>query len=267
MRVLLIDSCVSTGFDDYRRIPAGAVDLALFDTTCFWRDSSRIESAIDWALRSNLPMVLVRSHAKLDAVGIEYGRLGSIAFLMHRQTRRSLKELLRQTETSIRLYGLAAIPAHFAPFAGGAEYRAVSRARAASIIRSTRRIARRLKSTLVRGDAVREFQHGLYLGLAPRGELQMKDVKRAAGQLSEALSAQRLPVKHAGSFGFDFVAIEWFYDAILGRNVIRVAGADLPGPIVDRIADAIGAWWSPASPDVRSQRAARIPGTEQARAP
>ena len=263
-RVLLIDSCVSTGFDHYRHIPVADVDLVLFDTTCFWRDSSRVRRTIDWALRANLPMVLVRSHAKLDAVGIEYGRLGSIACLVHRDTRTRLKALLRQTETSIRLYGLAAIPAHFAPFAGGSAYREISRTRTASIIRSTRRIARRLKSKLARPEAVREYQHGLYLTLAPRGELQMKDVKRAAGHLSDALSGQRLPVRHAGSFGFDFVAVEWFYDAILGRNVIRVTGADLPEPIVDCIGDAIAAWWSPR-PSARPQSAERVPGPQQAR--
>ena len=32
-RVLLLDSCVSSGFDDYRRIPTCDVDLVLFDTT------------------------------------------------------------------------------------------------------------------------------------------------------------------------------------------------------------------------------------------
>lgn len=266
-RVLLLDSCVSSGFDDYRRIPTCDVDLVLFDTTCFWRDSSRIRTAIDWALQSKRPMVLVRSHAKLDSVGIEYGRLGSVAFLAHPDVwAASLRQLHRQAETSIRLYGLAAIPAHFPPFAGGAEYGEMSRARTASIIRSTRRIARRLREQLARHDAVREFRHGLYLALVPRGEREVKDVKRAAAHLGSALSAQRLPVRHAGSFGFDFIAVECFYDAIVGRNVIRVAGADLPPAVVDRIADAIAAWWLHQWPRVRPQPLERVLGAQRATA-
>jgi hypothetical protein len=265
-RVLLLDSCVSSGFGDYRRISNRDVDLVLFDTTCFWRDSSRIRIAIDWALQSKRPMILVRSHAKLDSVGIEYGRLGSVAFLAHPDVWASLGQLRRQAETSIRLYGLAAIPAHFPPFTGAAEYGEMSRTRTASIIRSTRRIARCLRSQLARRDAVREFRHGLYLALVPREELQAKDVKRAAAHLGSALSAQRLPVRHAGSFGFDFIAVECFYDAIVGRNVIRVAGADLPPAVVDRIADAIAAWWSHQWPRMRPQRVERVLGAQGATA-
>lgn len=243
-RVLLVDSCVADDFDDYRA--ATDIDVVVFDTTCFWQDSGRIRVVIRWALRAGLPVALVRSHAKLDSLGIEYGRLGSVVLAWRPQdaSQAWMKKLLRATEDSVRLYGVAAIPAHFPPFTGTAQYRACSRARTAGIIRNTRRMARQLSTRMSGHCAIRTFQHGLYFALVPGDELPIDDVKRAAASLSTALGRQKLPLKHAGSFGFDFVAVEWFFDAILRRNLLRIAGADLPATLIDRIVDSIDEWWS-----------------------
>ena len=244
-RVLLIDSCVAENFGDYR----GALeesDVVVFDTTCFWQDSARIRIVVRSVLGAGLPMALVRSHAKLDSLGIEYGRLGSVVLAWRPvDTRQAwMRRLLRATEDSVRLYGVAAIPAHFPPFTGTAQYRACSRARTATIIRNTRRMARELSLRMPGNCAIRTFQHGLYFALVPNDDPTIDDVKRAAAALSAALGHQKLPLKHAGSFGFDFVAVEWFFDPTLQRNLLRIAGADLPASLIDRIVDAIEQWWS-----------------------
>ncbi len=61
--------------------------------------------------------------------------------------------------------------------------------------------------------------------------------------MSDDLRRAGLPIRHAGSFGFDFAATEWFHDATTDRYSVRVAVPDLPTAIWDELTDAIAAWW------------------------
>jgi hypothetical protein len=216
--------------------------MIVCDTTCWWQDSSRLARVARWARRHDVPLALVRSHAKLDCLGIEYGRLGSVV-MAWRRARGSLRNVVHAARDSVRLLGAAPIPAHLPPFAGADAFRMVSARRTAAIIKATRRLRDALrKSPLRSGLCV--YPHGLYLTIAPAGELRVKDVKRAVDALSDVLAAQGLPVRHAGSFGFDFVALEWFPDPVTRRNVIRVAPGDLPPSVMDRVAEGIVRWFS-----------------------
>jgi hypothetical protein len=53
-----------------------------------------------------------------------------------------------------------------------------------------------------------------------------------------------LPLRHAGSFGFDFGATEWFRDTSCNRHVVRIAVPDLPTLLWDQVARAVVEWWS-----------------------
>jgi hypothetical protein len=240
--VVWLDSAVAADFDAALRSVPPRCDLVVVDTTCFWSGSSRLRRLLRAARQRNLPLALVRSHAKLDCLGIEYGRMGSLVLAWPRgATVGWMRELLDEARKSLRLLGCGAVPAHFPPFTRDYDYAPCSAGRTASIIRATRRLARRLEASALRAS-VRRFQHGLYVTLAPRGGRSMRDIGQAVDGLCGDLAASGLPVRHAGSFGFDFVAIDQFPDPATRRTVMRIAPGDLPSAVIDAVSDGIVRW-------------------------
>jgi hypothetical protein len=247
-RVLLLDSSAPASvFNAALRALSPALDLLVFDTTCFSASSRRIRRVIDQASRCGIPLAMVRSHTKLDSLGAEYGRLGSVAFVdwdNNHPGRSSFDELPKETKDALRLIGGAALPAHFPPYMGSPSYRKLTNARMAAILRNTRRARRYFETALAGLTAELRFAHGLYLTLASSEPLDEASARRMAAQMADELAQAGLPIRHAGSFGFDFAATEWFRDSRTGQYRIRVAVPDLPTPLWDELTRAIASWWS-----------------------
>jgi hypothetical protein len=248
-RLLLLDSSVAASvFDAPLQCDDPDVDLLIFDTTCFSSGSGRIRRVLQWAHRCGLPLVLVRSHTKLDSLGAEYGRLGSAIFIHwgrdnNRMTAASVEQLATETRDAIRLLGNAALPAHFPPFVGAPSYRRLTQRRIAAILRNGRRAARRLAPALAGRPVQLGFVHRLYITLGSKQPLDETAARQAAARMSEDLSKAGFPIRHAGSFGFDFAATEWFHHSSTDRYSVRVAVPDLPTDLWDELTDAIGNWW------------------------
>jgi hypothetical protein len=73
--------------------------------------------------------------------------------------------------------------------------------------------------------------------------LDEKQTKRIAAELCDDLRKAGLPLRHAGSFGFDFGAAEWFHDITRNSCVVRIAVPDLPTELWDLVARAVVQWW------------------------
>src|ERR1700759_1872860 len=77
-QILLLDSCApADAFKVALRVASRTPDLLVFDTTCFSIGSARIRRVLRWARKWGIPVVMVRSHNKLDSLGAEYGRVGA----------------------------------------------------------------------------------------------------------------------------------------------------------------------------------------------
>jgi hypothetical protein len=247
--ILMLDSCTSaSAFETMLRCARPPVDLIIFDTTCFSGGSSRILRALRWAQRATVPIVLVRSHTKLDSLGVEYGRLGSAVFVDcpgygHDKTCRWLRGLFTAMRNAVRLFGGAALPAHFPPYVGAPGYRALTGKRVAAMLRNSRRTTRHFSRALADLSGELHFAHGLYVTLASARQLDEEQTRTVTAELCADLGRAGLPLRHAGSFGFDFGAVEWSQDRFRNRYVVRIAVPDLPTLLWDEVTQAIAAWW------------------------
>ncbi|MDF0581231.1 hypothetical protein [Bradyrhizobium yuanmingense] len=246
-RILLLDSCsVAGAIEAVLRRDGSGLDLLIFDTTCFAGRSGRIRRVVGWARRHGIALVLVRSHNKLDSLGAEYGRLGSAVFVHgHERPPRAgqWSGLASETRNAVRLLGGAALPAHFPPFAGSAAYWALTKRRVAAILRNGRSSARCFAAEIPALSAQLRFAHGLYVTLRGRRALDEAAARQAAEDMSCELRRAGFPIRHAGSFGFDFAATEWFHDATTDQYSVRVAVPDLPTEVWDDLTAAIARWW------------------------
>ena len=244
---MLLDSSASASAFDAGLQSTKALDLLIFDTTCFSSASGRIRRVLGRARELAIPVVMVRSHTKLDSLGAEYGRLGSVGFVDWEKNVSSgskLEELPAETRNAVRLLGGAALPAHFPPYVGTASYRELTNTRIAAILRNSRRASRYFATALPGLTAELHFVHGLYVTVSSQQPLDEATARRAAAEMSNDLALAGLPIQHAGSFGFDFAATEWFHNPTTDRYSIRIAASDLPNTIWDDLIEAIAQWWS-----------------------
>jgi hypothetical protein len=235
-RVAILDSTIDTPSTAALRL--NGARAALFDTSCFPASSSRIALIVAAARAQSVPVMLVRSHTKLDCFGLEYGRLGSVVAPVGANCSAFEKSLQRSAADFIRLTGATALPMHFPPFASGKEYHALLRARSAWTIYCCRFLERQLKKRA----EVLSFAHGLYFVLFPRSLANKDLAAAAAASLIRSLSDAGIPARHAGSFGFDFFASDWFEDPASHRVGIRLSVGDLPFTLIRRAAVVLSGW-------------------------
>jgi hypothetical protein len=241
-RIMLIDSSLPAYFFEALICDKKPnTSLVIFDTTCFSASSGRVRRVVNWAKRAEIPLVMVRSHNKLDSLGAEYGRLGSLVFTDWGSSK--LEALPDETRNAMRLLGGAALPAHFPPYVGKPTYRDLTNQRIAAILRNSRRASRYFATALPDLVAELRYVHGLYITLNSAETLSEETARQLAAAMSEDLQQMGFPIRHAGSFGFDFAATEWFRDRIKDEYVIRVAVPDLPTALWDKLSDAIARWW------------------------
>lgn len=224
--------------------------LVIADTTCWSPDSPRITPLVARVAAAGKLCVLVRSHIKLDSLGIEYGRLGSIVVTLPPRPSASVvrqaKLLRRRMRDYLVLTSGGFAPENLFPLAGDPEFLTLNRERNRILVANHQR-AEEILPRAAAPTKVLVPHHGCFLLLAPIASNRWQTRERMH-ELASTLTAAGIWAQPAPSFGYDFVGLS-VLDGADDDCKLRVTLPDLPPEECDRalmILGEVAERWLPA---------------------
>jgi len=191
------------------------------DTTCWRRVSDQMAKLLEWSLQNSVPVVLLRSHLKLDFLGLDSGRLGSLIALYPAGTKREkiryVKSIFESAQARVlrtgRNFRAEDIPVYW----GDERFDVLSDKRFQRIQNSIEN----LFQTITRRDSnlsVTMPDHRLFLLLKGKSA-----GKERAQKIAEQLRKNHFKAIQASGFGFDSFAVDAYFDGATREEVIRLA--------------------------------------------
>lgn len=196
------------------------IDSSSFDVNCEWS----IPQSVKWVvvdstcwhvhgrefevLRDRLKdydVITVRSHVKLDMLGVEYASLGSIVL-----SARKLETIAELFYQAARLFGTTASPESIPPYLFEAKCLQLGQKRT-QVFKKVHGMVQELMSELkvASPNIVTQFPpHGLYFYLALRSP--SVDISQVQKKLKGLGQESRVEVRNVESFGFDFFGLQVF---------------------------------------------------------
>lgn len=186
----------------------------LVDTSCWPQGSPRLEELISTALKKAIPVLLVRSHMKLDSLGIEYNRLGSAVMLWDENfSKKKQAELLKfwsHFEKLVRMLGAGSQLSQWYPFLQSPQFHRLNEQRIQDLKRSTHTVAKALETDGNDKVKVLRFEHDLFFLVTIAKKLSFEEIRVLAVSLLSLCQMQGLPLRWVASYGWDFIAMTAF---------------------------------------------------------
>jgi hypothetical protein len=233
---------------DRSRFDARGLGAVAFDTTCYDAADARIAEVVERCAGARVPCILLRSHLKLDCLGLEYGALGSMVVVLPDRPEAAQVALARKLRSGA-LDRLALGGGNFAPsavFPLAAEARALNQARNQAMAHNQARAGARLKESCA-PTGVTVPHHGCFLILRPAVDTLWAG-SRYLSRLIAALQQNRVMARAAPSFGYDLVAATLLRVPERRQSSIRLALPDFDEAELDRVVEIVAreaAGWLP----------------------
>ncbi len=209
----------------------GKNGIVIIDTTCY--HPHKFKSLIETIVDNNNLCILVRSHIKLDMLGLETTFLGSITFLIPKKiTIRKFnmaKNLIKNIVDFCGNTGIFAIETNIFPILNDKTF----------IELNQKRVDRICENNLYFYNKIKKYanivlhKHNLFSTII----INNCDVTRVIEFLKSESEKSKGLFFYSGSFGFDYIAVDTYIDLNSKKNTIRISIGDVEQKTIDRFID------------------------------
>ncbi len=202
--------------------------LVIMDTTCYHPHDYK--NCIMKLLNNNNIVILVRSHVKLDMLGLEYSYLGSISFFVpdciNKRRFSFLKALIKDTMELCGTIGVYAIEENIFPLLNDPQLILLNKERIYRINDNNLYFYNRL----CQNSKIILHKHKLFLTL----ETDYSDLRELVIFVKELSQKSNGLAYYSPSFGFDYIALDTYYDLINKKNTVRISIGDVDKNLINK---------------------------------
>lgn len=240
--ILYLDTS-SINFLDFYKNPTvpKCLDMIILDTTCF--DCLSLNRYLEIATERNIPIVLVRSHIKLDMLGTEFSRLGSIVIWMPPFLKNisMIKNFIQNIYFFLGISGSRGSILNIPPF-WNKTFISLNTSRNNRIKDNCKLFYDLMinqENYNVNFNIVLP-SHSFYLLLYLNTNIERSNLEVKIKFFCE--NNHNTLLKYAGSFGFDFISIDTFWDDEYKKDVIRFSIGDIDQKDIIKCFNVIWEW-------------------------
>lgn len=224
IKSLYIDS-IASDFN-FNKINIDDYTCVIIDTTCFF--GSEFSDFIEYILDNNKYCILVRSHTKLDLLSTEYSHIGSVSFVYPNKISDEQINLYKKIESDckhlIGVYGACLPPEKFPEFMFDEGLIKLNKRK----INKVRENNKLLVEILLNNNifVVLPSHKQFCLIYLKSNDYNLNDLKSEIIKFCN-LNSDNYYLRHAVSFGFDYIAIDCYQNFIDNTFKIRVCMNDM----------------------------------------
>ena len=228
--IIYIDT-ISKNFDieKYKMIidKNNYIFAVIIDTTCFVPEE--LNKLIKYVMKKNKLCILVRSHTKLDMMGSEISGLGSILYLIPNNLNEDyfnkIKKIMSESYYLLGKFGALCLPDKFPEFIFFDKFKIVNTERIKRIEKNNCSLYLYLKENLNKGKIILPNHKKFILYAIDNGLFSEEQYNIIEKKIKDFVMNEE-DIFYACSFGFDYIALDVYYDINEKNYVMRISMND-----------------------------------------